>query len=100
MEGENYFMIKYRIFMLLLGFLFITTTSAMAQSPAIDSEQLKTWMHGKQKAVLIDARPAEEYRQAHIPGAINIPADRMKAESSRLPRDKATPIIFYCRGEG
>jgi rhodanese-related sulfurtransferase len=71
----------------------------MAQFPTIDSEQLKTWMHGKQKAVLIDARPAEEYLQAHIPGAINIPADRMKTETSRLPKDKATPIIFYCRGE-
>jgi rhodanese-related sulfurtransferase len=93
-------MIKYRIIIMLLVFLFITATSAMAQFPSIDSEQLKTWMHGKQKAVLIDARPAEEYQQAHIPGAINIPADRMKTETSRLPKDKATPIIFYCRGEG
>ncbi len=93
-------MIKYRIIILLSFFLFIKATSAMAQFPMIDSEQLKTWMHGKQKAVLIDARPAEEYRQAHIPGAINIPADRMKTATSRLPRDKATAIIFYCRGEG
>jgi phage shock protein E len=94
-------MIKYRIIIMLLVFLFITATSAMAQfPPTIDSEQLKTWMHGNQKAVLIDARPAEEYQQAHIPGAINIPADRMKTETSRLPKDKATPIIFYCRGEG
>ena len=85
---------------MLLVFLFISATSAMAQFPTIDSEQVKTWMHGKQKAVLIDARPAEEYQQAHIPGAINIPADRMKTETSRLPKDKATPIIFYCRGEG
>jgi rhodanese-related sulfurtransferase len=93
-------MIKYRIIMLLSVFLFTTATSAMAQFPAIDSEQLKTWMHGKQKVVVIDARPAEEYHQAHIPGAINIPADRMRTETSRLPKDKATPIIFYCRGEG
>ena len=93
-------MIKYRIIIMLLAFLFISATSAMAQFPTIDSEQVKTWMHGKQKAVLIDARPAEEYQQAHIPGAINIPADRMKMETSRLPKDKATPIIFYCRGEG
>jgi rhodanese-related sulfurtransferase len=85
---------------MLLVFLLISATSAMAQFPTIDSEQLKTWMHEKQKAVLIDARPAEEYQQAHIPGAINIPADRMKTETSRLPKDKATQIIFYCRGEG
>ena len=91
---------KYRIIILLSFFLFTTATSAMAQFPTIDSEQLKTRMHGKQKAVLIDARPADEYQQTHIPGAINIPADQMKTETSRLPKDKATPIIFYCRGEG
>ncbi len=93
-------MTKYRIIILLSVFSLITATSAMAQFTTIDSEQLKTWVHGKQKAVLIDARPTEEYQQAHIPGAINIPADRMKTEASRLPKDKATPIIFYCRGEG
>ncbi len=93
-------MIRSRIIVFLLGFLFITAASAVAQFPVIDSEQLKSWMHGKQKAVLIDARPAEEYQQAHIPGAINIPADRMKTEALRLPKDKTTPIIFYCRGEG
>ncbi len=93
-------MVRFRIVMFLMGFLFIAATAAMAQFPTIDAEQLKSWMHGKQKAVLIDARPAEEYQQAHIPGAINIPADRMKTEASRLPKDKATPIVFYCRGEG
>ncbi|MGE5173654.1 MAG: rhodanese-like domain-containing protein [Betaproteobacteria bacterium] len=93
-------MMRFRIIMFSLGFLFIAATAAMAQFPIIDAEQLKSWAHGRQKAVLIDVRPAEEYQQAHIPGAINIPADRMKAEASRLPKDKAAPIIFYCRGEG
>ncbi len=93
-------MIKSRIILFSLGFLFITATSAVAQFPIIDAEQLKSWIHGKQKAVLIDVRPAEEYQQAHIPGAINIPAERLKMEASRLPKDKATPVIFYCRGEG
>lgn len=91
---------RFRTIMFSLGFSFITAAAAMAQFPTIDAEQLKSWTHGKQKAVLIDARPAEEYQQAHIPGAINIPADRMKAEASHLPKDKTTPIIFYCRGEG
>lgn len=93
-------MIKNRIIMLLFGFLFVTATSAIAQVPTIDSEQLKAWMHGKQKAVLIDARPADEYRAGHIPDAINTYAENIKAEAKRLPRDKTTPIIFYCRGEG
>ncbi|HEX9136788.1 MAG TPA: rhodanese-like domain-containing protein [Nitrospirota bacterium] len=35
-----------------------------------------------------------------MPGSINIPAERMKFEAARLPKDKTTPLIFYCRGTG
>jgi rhodanese-related sulfurtransferase len=35
-----------------------------------------------------------------VAGAISIPADRMKVDRAKLPKDKATPIIFYCRGAG
>jgi phage shock protein E len=93
-------MTKPRMLVFLLGFLFLISTSAMAQYPVIDGEQLKSRLQGKQKVVLIDARPEEEYQQAHIPGAINIRSDRIKEEAARLPRDKKTAIIFYCRGEG
>jgi rhodanese-related sulfurtransferase len=57
-------------------------------------------MAGKRKVVLIDTRTPEEYQAGHIPGAINIPAERMRAEAARLPKDKSTPVIFYCRGSG
>jgi rhodanese-related sulfurtransferase len=91
---------RAKIFTFLFGFLFLTAATSFAQFPVIDAEQLKSHMRGNQKAVLIDARPAEEYRQAHIPGAINIPPERMKGEITRLPKNKKIPIIFYCRGEG
>ncbi len=83
-----------------LGLLFLTAQAALAQFPVIDAGQLRSWMTGKKKAVLIDAREASEYQMAHIPGAINIPPERVKSEASRLPKDKTTPLIFYCRGEG
>ena len=91
---------KLSIFMFLLGCLFLYSTASLAQHPVIDSEQLKSLVKGKQKAFLIDARPAEEYQQGHIPGAINISADRIKAEAARLPRDKTKAVIIYCRGVG
>ena len=93
-------MIKPRMFMFLLVFMFFSSTAAMAQYPIVDAEQLKSRLQGKQKVVLIDARPEEEYQQAHIPGAVNIRSDRIKDEAARLPKDKTAPIIFYCRGEG
>jgi rhodanese-related sulfurtransferase len=41
-----------------------------------------------------------EFEQAHLPRAVNIPADQMRAEAARLPKDKSTAIVFYCRGSG
>lgn len=74
---------------------------ASAQYLVLGAEDVKGWMQGKRKAVIVDTRLPEEWREAHLPGAINIPAPQARAEASRkLPRDKATPLIFYCRGMG
>jgi rhodanese-related sulfurtransferase len=86
--------------MFLFGFMFLCSSVAFAQVPIVSAEQVRSWIDGKKKFVLIDARPAEEYQQGHIAGAINIPPDRMKTETASLPKDKATPMIFYCRGAG
>jgi phage shock protein E len=93
-------MTKPKMFMFLLVFMFFGSTVAMAQYPIIDADQLKFRLQGKQKVVVIDARPEDEYQQGHIPGAINIRSDRMKEEAARLPKVKTTGLIFYCRGEG
>jgi rhodanese-related sulfurtransferase len=71
-----------------------------AQMLEISSDQVRAHLAGKKKAVLIDVRTPDEYRNGHIPGAINIPADRMLDQQTRLPRDRTTPLIFYCRGVG
>jgi hydroxyacylglutathione hydrolase len=93
-------MTRARLFMFVFGFLFLISTAVTAQVPVISAGDVKTWMTGKNKVVLVDARPADEYRAGHIPGAINIYAENMKAEASKLPKDRSTPIIFYCRGAG
>jgi rhodanese-related sulfurtransferase len=85
------------ILMLLTLFL---TSAALAQYLVISSEQVQSLMKGKKNVALIDVRMPEEYQAAHIPGAINIPADRMRSDRSLLPKDRTTQIIFYCRGVG
>jgi len=85
---------------LLFGFMLLSSSPAVAQFPNISAEEVKSWMAGKRTVVLIDTRPHDEYQAGHIPGAMNIPADQMKIEAARLPKDKTTPLIFYCRGTG
>jgi rhodanese-related sulfurtransferase/DNA-binding MarR family transcriptional regulator len=45
---------------------------------------------------VLDVRPAEEYAAAHIPGAINVPLDKLETFLSRLPKRKE--VVAYCRG--
>jgi rhodanese-related sulfurtransferase len=46
--------------------------------------------------VLLDVRPAEEYRAGHIPGAISVPVDDLERRLAELPAGRE--IIAYCRG--
>ena len=93
-------MTRARLVGFLLGFLFFASSAAVAQAPVISARDVKSRMTGKQRVVLIDARTADEYRAGHIPGAINIYAESIKVNAARLPKDRSTPIIFYCRGAG
>lgn len=48
----------------------------------------------KGTAIVVDVRPAQSYQQAHIKGAMHIPADQIGARVGELPRDKM--IVTYC----
>jgi rhodanese-related sulfurtransferase len=45
---------------------------------------------------VLDVRPAEEYAAGHIPGAINVPLEKLAGFLSRLPKRKE--VVAYCRG--
>jgi rhodanese-related sulfurtransferase len=46
--------------------------------------------------MLIDVRPAAEFKYGHIPGALPFPIEELPQRLSELPKDKR--IIAYCRG--
>jgi hypothetical protein len=46
------------------------------------------------KAVWIDVRARESFDQEHIPGAISIPENELKARVKELPKNKF--LITYC----
>ena len=46
-------------------------------------------------AQLVEVLPEPEYRDEHLPGAINLPLKRLDADAAaRLDRDR--PVIVYC----
>lgn len=48
------------------------------------------------EVTLVDVRPAEEFRAAHISGAVSIPLKDLEIRLASLPKDR--DIVAYCRG--
>jgi rhodanese-related sulfurtransferase len=81
--------------------LLLTSAAAWAQNynfPNLTADDVAKHIVQSEKLLVVDARTEEEYRQGHIPNAVNIPPSQFKAIGNHLPQNKSLPIIFYCRG--
>ena len=85
-----------------LGFVLGLQAAAVAATDTyqiIGHEELRAIVDAEvRNFLLVDSRNPEEYQEAHIPGAINIPEKEMDRFLGLLPADKSTRIIFYCNG--
>lgn len=48
------------------------------------------------EVTLLDVRPVEEYRAAHIAGAVSLPLRDLESHLAGLPKDRE--VVAYCRG--
>jgi rhodanese-related sulfurtransferase/predicted transcriptional regulator len=62
---------------------------------AIDRKELLKRAR-KEEIIVLDVRPHDEYSAAHLPYAISLPLDELKAKLKQIPKDKE--IVAYCRG--
>ena len=46
--------------------------------------------------VILDVRTPEEYAQGHVPGAINIPYDKLESRANELLAAKKKDVVLYC----
>ena len=46
--------------------------------------------------VVLDVLSSESYAEAHLPGAINIPLDELRARAPAELSDRARSIVGYC----
>lgn len=56
------------------------------------SEQLKDGV--PKNIVMVDVRKPEQYKEGHVKGAINVPFEDNKLDTSKLPNDKLA--VIYC----
>lgn len=82
------------------------TPATLAGVTVVSATEAREMM--RRGVLMVDTRVAHEYVEQHIQGAVNIPYKEKSAKSpdfdarldnfnlSRLPRDKSTPVIFYC----
>jgi rhodanese-related sulfurtransferase/DNA-binding HxlR family transcriptional regulator len=59
-------------------------------------EELLARLEAGEALVVVDVRPSQEYRAAHLAGAVSIPLDELEQRLRELPRDRQ--IVAYCRG--
>ena len=59
----------------------------------IDREHLRRLV--AEGAQLVEVLPANEYKEDHLPGAVNLPLRRLERDA-RSMLDSARPVLVYC----
>ena len=49
---------------------------------------------GSTEALLLDVRDPDEFAAGHVPGAVNLPLNQIRARMGELPKDRA--LWTYC----
>ncbi|MDH5424174.1 MAG: metalloregulator ArsR/SmtB family transcription factor [Gammaproteobacteria bacterium] len=71
---------------------FLTVKDQLEPIPR--EELLARVKHGL--VTVLDVRPAEEYAAGHVPGAINVPLNRLQTHLAAF--DGSEEVVAYCRG--
>lgn len=85
---------------LLLILIVTGCTQPQEQSPSyrqITMEEAAELMAKEGGYVILDVRTVEEYRERHIPNAVNLPNEEIGTEQIDLLPNKDQLILVYCR---
>jgi rhodanese-related sulfurtransferase len=64
----------------------------------IDRDTLWAKIEQGAALVLVDALPPLAYAGAHLPGAVNIPPERVDALAAKRIADPGIEVVVYCAG--
>jgi phage shock protein E len=84
-----------RTIVALFALIAVATSLCFAGGPTnVSSAQAKALLASNARFVLLDVRTPEEYRQAHLRGALLIPLGELGKRVQEIPRDR--PLLVYC----
>ena len=62
----------------------------------ISTKDLKSKLDKKQGIMVVETLAPERYREAHLPGALNIPPEQIRELAPQLLPNKNVEIVTYC----
>lgn len=65
----------------------------------ISQVELKAKIDRADPFVLVETLSPAHFQHAHLPGAINMPPERVTELAPRLLRDKQMEVVLYCANE-
>src|SRR5262249_26798849 len=68
----------------------------LTSSPAVREVNLDELRSRPSDAAVIDVREPEEFRNGHVPGAVNLPQAELATRLQEVPRDR--PVFVICQG--
>ena len=84
--------------------LLLTACTNKSESPAVENgainvsiDETKELLESEDKLFILDVRTKEEFDEAHIEGAVQIPVDDLEARLVEIEEYKDTPMLVYCR---
>ena len=91
-----------RIACALLAALTLATASCgdsrrSDQPQSIGAAELAERIRAEDAPLVLDVRTRREYAAGHIPGAINIPYDKLPRRLDKLGGDKTVEVVVYCQ---
>lgn len=62
----------------------------------ISREELKRKIDAKEYFFLLETLPTSYYQEGHLPGAVNLPPDKVRELALSVLPDKNAEVIVYC----
>jgi rhodanese-related sulfurtransferase len=72
---------------------------ASVMTATISREELQEKIERQEPLVLVETLEELQYRQGHLPGAVNLPVNKVDEQAAELIPEQDSEVVVYCSGE-